>query len=209
MGGWGPRALPDEGGSEWAPQGLPSPLHHPFLSLYLCLSEPPQSTHLLSPHLSISVSFYFSGHFVLSPHPPFLSPFPFFSLSIISPSLSPPPSVSLLLHPPRPFARWRGGEDHPPITAQLLQHLQPQRLKERELSFRGHIWGAPAGITASPQHPTGLSLLSLLPSAWETQGFIPGSTTVTLVSRAISVLPGGAPLHSPRQVPLLCFYILN
>lgn len=139
-----------------------SPLHHavhfsPCTFVCLILPSPPTSCLLISPSLSVSISLAILCFL------PILPSSPLFPVSLSPSSLPSPISVSLLLHPPRPFARWRGGEDHPPITAQLLQHLQPQRLKERELGFRGHIWGSPAGITASPQHPTGLSLL---PSAF-------------------------------------------
>lgn len=58
----------------------------------------------------------------------------------------------------------------------------------------GHAWEGP-----SWGHWPCMSLghLSLLPSAWGTQGFIPEGTTVT---RAISVLPVGAtpPLPTPK-----------
>lgn len=98
---------------------------------------------------------------------------------------------------------------HPPLHS-CCSISNPKGSRRESWAFEATSGGAPAGITASPEHPTGLSLLSLLPSAWETQGFITGSTTVTPVSRAISVLPGGGgTLSSPCQVPLLCFYILN
>lgn len=136
-------------------------------------------------HLSISVSFCFSGHFLLSPHPPFLSP---------------PLSISLLLAFLPGLLRDGETGGPPPITAQLPRHMHP-RAHGQGTGF----WAKPEGAQLGPLPPP--TSHWPWPSAWGTQGFIPRAPQRPFPGPSQCLL-GATPTSHP-QVPLLCFYILN
>uniref|UniRef100_A0A667IFA4 Rho guanine nucleotide exchange factor 1 n=1 Tax=Lynx canadensis TaxID=61383 RepID=A0A667IFA4_LYNCA len=84
----------------------------------------------------------------------------------------PPAWLYLRLPAPGSPQAFRKTEGHPPPPHSCRSISNPKGLRRGSQA----CLGGPAGITASPQPPIGLGLLSLLPSAWGTQGFIPGRT---------------------------------
>nr|XP_023507155.1 rho guanine nucleotide exchange factor 1 isoform X2 [Equus caballus]XP_023507156.1 rho guanine nucleotide exchange factor 1 isoform X2 [Equus caballus]XP_023507160.1 rho guanine nucleotide exchange factor 1 isoform X2 [Equus caballus] len=71
----------------------------------------------------------------------------------------------------RPFARRRGREGHPlPHSCRSISN--PKGLRRGSRASGATPGGPPLG-SAPPQPRVGLGLLSLLPSTWGTQGFIP------------------------------------
>lgn len=184
-----PRQVSGEPGGRALPEkGCQGPPPHPFLNLPSLPSR-----------LSIPVSFCFSGRFLLSPHPPFLSPF--------SVSLHPPLPSSLHLSPScfslcplRPSARRRDGRTTTHYCTAAAAYAP--RPTDRARAFGPSLRGSSRDYCLL-QPPAGLGLLlgglrASFPGHHGDHHF-PG----------IPVLPGGPPPISHPQVPLLCFYILN
>lgn len=151
----GPRQVSGElEGPEWASQWLPS--LQPPAALSLCLSLP------ACPH-STSCT-------LLSPFPPPPSP-PSSPFLFISPHLPFPTS-------PRPCKT----EGHPLPPHSCHRHLHPKGLRRGSWAARGGglCLGEPRWDHCLPATSCGLGFLSLLSSAWGTQGFLPRGTTMTL-----------------------------